>query len=697
MFVITGTGRSGTSFLASVLKRCGCEFRGGFSEKMRAGLEDPLVVSINESMFRYFKLDIAKDFLNQEQIEELSRIFADKLVKFSEVIKFVKDPRFCKTIEVWLKAGAKIDFVVICMRKDSEVVDSAISTQKEKSSLFWKDQIKKRLSNLFRVIYQYGLEFQTVWFPQDYITTILTGRLSPSLEEIAKRLELDPSSLLAAIKEEFNPDGIKCSEIKGSFEKFLLSPANFVKKERYYENPRKDFISLIPDDARHILDVGCGKGAFGREIKKKNPQCEVIGIEIDPHAAKIASLNLDKVIIGDAEYVDLKSEGFKEKYFDCIIYGDILEHLKDPWTVLYKHKRFLKDDGLIIASIPNVRNLQVVFSLINEGEWDYVDEGILDSDHLRFFTLKGIKKMFSLTGFEIIHVGANINVSPLEISSLKKSLGLTERDMNEFCTVQFIVVAKKKKKKEPLCSIIMPAFNKRNTISCIQRIYNVTDPDLFEIILIDNTFSAYFDKISEQVENFKVIHNKQNLDFVKACNQGASVAKGKYLVFLQNEKEPSKGWLEEMLNIAENEKEVGAVLFNEYMLTPKWLFDELGGLDGGFLDYSFRVKERGLRVYKNGFEITHLLKDNKAYKICKKGEQEYEKGNIESAIVLFESALKIDETCYTAYNNLAAIYWQMGDTERASYYIKKAFELAPDDPDVLWNFRQINGSIADFS
>jgi len=82
-------------------------------------------------------------------------------------------------------------------------------------------------------------------------------------------------------------------------------------------------------------------------------------------------------------------------------------------------------------------------------------------------------------------------------------------------------------------------------------------------------------------------------------------------------------------------------------------------------------------------------KQSEAYKLCKKGEEEYEKGNIDKAISLFEKAIKIDNTCYTAHSNLAAIYWQMGSKVLASCFIERAMELAPDDPDVIWNYEQI--------
>jgi 2-polyprenyl-3-methyl-5-hydroxy-6-metoxy-1,4-benzoquinol methylase len=93
-----------------------------------------------------------------------------------------------------------------------------------------------------------------------------------------------------------------------------------------YTTSRKDIQSLIPDNANKILDVGCSTGILGYQIKQKNKNVEVIGIEIDEEMAKIAKNRLDRVIVGDVEKIDFKKY-FEPDYFDCIILADILEHL----------------------------------------------------------------------------------------------------------------------------------------------------------------------------------------------------------------------------------------------------------------------------------------------------------------------------------------------------------------------------------
>ena len=168
-------------------------------------------------------------------------------------------------------------------------------------------------------------------------------------------------------------------------------------KESYYSGARNDLIALIPPGTKKVLEIGCAAGMTGRRLKELGFE-EVVGVELLEDVARKALPFYDRVIIDDVEKTELP---YEEEHFDCILYGDVLEHLVDPWKVLAAHHRFIGTGGVIICSIPNVRHYKNMKRLLIKGEWEYREAGLLDRSHLRFFTIKSIEAMVEGAGFEI--------------------------------------------------------------------------------------------------------------------------------------------------------------------------------------------------------------------------------------------------------------------------------------------------------
>lgn len=169
------------------------------------------------------------------------------------------------------------------------------------------------------------------------------------------------------------------------------------EQDRYFGNTRPDMISYVPLTATRILDVGCGYGNFGAALKKDR-SAEVWGVETLAIAAEAATGVLDRVLAGTVEEV---LDQLPDGYFDCLVCNDVLEHLVDPWTVLSALRGKCSANAVLVASIPNVRHHKVVRKLIWPGRWDYVDSGILDRTHLRFFTRASAIALASSSGFAV--------------------------------------------------------------------------------------------------------------------------------------------------------------------------------------------------------------------------------------------------------------------------------------------------------
>ncbi len=179
------------------------------------------------------------------------------------------------------------------------------------------------------------------------------------------------------------------------------SPLKTDYDSKYDDKPRTDLLQLITEAPQRVFEIGCGSGATGLALKQKFQGIEFIGLESEEKAAQIAQTRLDKVIVSDIEKVPLDTFGLMREYFDLIICADVLEHLYDPWKTLFILRDYLKPNGKLIASIPNIQNIDVIINLLN-GHWTYSKYGLLDATHIRFFTLNEIMKMFSGTGYKMI-------------------------------------------------------------------------------------------------------------------------------------------------------------------------------------------------------------------------------------------------------------------------------------------------------
>jgi len=171
-----------------------------------------------------------------------------------------------------------------------------------------------------------------------------------------------------------------------------------IMDDNYYQHIRHDLIHGISKGSNRILEVGCAEGATGLALKQSGQALEVVGIELVAEAARVAESRLDHVIHGDLESMSLDEPFLAPESFDYIICGDVLEHLKDPWSQLDRLLKLLKPGGAFICSLPNVRYYNVSFPLVFGDDWTYTNAGILDSTHLRFFTRSTGLRMLESAG-----------------------------------------------------------------------------------------------------------------------------------------------------------------------------------------------------------------------------------------------------------------------------------------------------------
>jgi 2-polyprenyl-3-methyl-5-hydroxy-6-metoxy-1,4-benzoquinol methylase len=154
--------------------------------------------------------------------------------------------------------------------------------------------------------------------------------------------------------------------------------------DRVYKNDgNAALIDLLDPGVRRILDVGCGAGDNANLVRSRYPNCEIHGITYSAAEAEIARKRMTSCRVWDIESVlpvDLNADRF-----DAIIFSHVLEHLRDPGSVVNEFSRLLRREGAALIAVPNTLSWIMRLQFLR-GNFEYQSAGVLDDTHLRFFT-----------------------------------------------------------------------------------------------------------------------------------------------------------------------------------------------------------------------------------------------------------------------------------------------------------------------
>ncbi len=146
-------------------------------------------------------------------------------------------------------------------------------------------------------------------------------------------------------------------------------------------------------NGRKLLDVGCADGSLSLQFISMG--WRVVGIEPfggDAQAARLNGLEIvEKTVEHALDELDTK--------FDAIVLADVLEHFADPWDQLRSIVELCHPNATVLISLPNVANFVTRVQLLF-GRFDYVERGILDRTHLRFFTQASAVDLVTSAGLD---------------------------------------------------------------------------------------------------------------------------------------------------------------------------------------------------------------------------------------------------------------------------------------------------------
>jgi 2-polyprenyl-3-methyl-5-hydroxy-6-metoxy-1,4-benzoquinol methylase len=166
-----------------------------------------------------------------------------------------------------------------------------------------------------------------------------------------------------------------------------------------YANP--ELLDKMPLAARVLIDVGCATGALGAAYLRRNPAARMFGIDADSAAIAVAATRLTETACIDVETAPIPFD--LPDGVDCLVYGDLLEHLRDPWTLLKRQAELLRSGGTALICMPNVEHWSLAMRLLN-GSFNYEESGILDRTHLRWFTPRMMGEALQQAGLELADV-----------------------------------------------------------------------------------------------------------------------------------------------------------------------------------------------------------------------------------------------------------------------------------------------------
>jgi len=205
-------------------------------------------------------------------------------------------------------------------------------------------------------------------------------------------------------------------------------------RNNYHALVRSEVLPLVPTMGGTLLDVGGGIGATAAALKSCG-KVDRVGIA-DLVEPSTNDLDVDFHYAGnleEPEFLDniLEQEG----PFSTILCLDVLEHIQDPWTLVKRLHSALTPNGVIIASIPNIRHYTASFPLFFCGRWTLEDAGIRDRTHLRWFVKETAIELMTSSGLRLEAVVPN----PTEARRIRLIRKLTLGMFNSFTDLQYLI------------------------------------------------------------------------------------------------------------------------------------------------------------------------------------------------------------------------------------------------------------------
>jgi len=144
------------------------------------------------------------------------------------------------------------------------------------------------------------------------------------------------------------------------------------------------------------LDIGCADGAIARDLRARGHH--VTGVDVLPSPG--VKERVDLFVEADLDQ-GLPAAVLDAERYDLVLAADVLEHVRRPDAILTELHEVLAAGGRLLVSVPNFGHWYPR-TRVALGRFDYDRRGILDQDHVRFFTRRSFERLLHGCGWHII-------------------------------------------------------------------------------------------------------------------------------------------------------------------------------------------------------------------------------------------------------------------------------------------------------
>lgn len=174
-------------------------------------------------------------------------------------------------------------------------------------------------------------------------------------------------------------------------------PAGSVDHKRYENRGNPLLLTLLPNTATRVLDIGCGAGDNARLLT-------AMGLSVDGVTLSEAEATTARQVCGSVFVHDLET-GLPpdlNKTYDAVICSHVLEHLRWPDRLLKEVREVLQpSQGVLLVALPNVLFYKNRWRFLT-GHFDYEESGLMDASHFRWFTYASSRRLVESAGFEVL-------------------------------------------------------------------------------------------------------------------------------------------------------------------------------------------------------------------------------------------------------------------------------------------------------